>query len=345
MKEEVKKRLYYLDIIKLCALVLVFVCHYTRSLESRGVGFVCKVLPDSIFHLYIGSFGVTLFFIASGASLMYVYQEKLNVKNYFKKRFLGIYPMFWIAIIVATCISMFRNIGIDPSIPKGRIIYSILGWDGNALWWGANFYQLGEWFLGVIMCLYLLFPLLRKCVLRRPVLTTGAAGVIVVLSMLFFHSTLPLECFVLARMMEFVLGMLFIRYLAPFDNRCAVAGIVGVVGLAAAAVIDLSKYNIMLQILLVGASAFCLFSWIAKKISFLNIVKKLSGICAKYCFPFFLTHHYLLEWLTQRFTGYTLRRSEVYLLCLACFAVSWVVSYYLDRVTKAVLVFFKTVKN
>ena len=92
MKEEVKKRLYYLDIIKLCALVLVFVCHYTRSLESRGVGFVCKVLPDSIFHLYIGSFGVTLFFIASGASLMYVYQEKLNVKNYFKKRFLGIYP-------------------------------------------------------------------------------------------------------------------------------------------------------------------------------------------------------------------------------------------------------------
>ena len=130
-----------------------------------------------------------------------------------------------------------------------------------------------------------------------------------------------------------------------FDNRCAVAGIVGVVGLAAAAVIDLSKYNIMLQILLVGASAFCLFSWIAKKISFLNIVKKLSGICAKYCFPFFLTHHYLLEWLTQRFTGYTLRRSEVYLLCLACFAVSWVVSYYLDRVTKAVLVFFKTVKN
>ena len=77
MKEEVKKRLYYLDIIKLCALVLVFVCHYTRSLESRGVGFVCKVLPDSIFHLYIGSFGVTLFFIASGASLMYVYQKEI----------------------------------------------------------------------------------------------------------------------------------------------------------------------------------------------------------------------------------------------------------------------------
>lgn len=56
-----KERLIYLDVIKAIALVFVFSCHFTRSLEANGVGFVCKVLPDQIFDLYIGSFGVTLF--------------------------------------------------------------------------------------------------------------------------------------------------------------------------------------------------------------------------------------------------------------------------------------------
>ena len=128
-----KERLIYLDVIKAIALVFVFSCHFTRSLEANGVGFVCKVLPDQIFDLYIGSFGVTLFFIASGASLMYVYGEKLDWTVYLKKRFTGIYPMFWIAFLTATFISFFRDGGIRKGVPGWKIIFSILGIDGNTL--------------------------------------------------------------------------------------------------------------------------------------------------------------------------------------------------------------------
>ena len=127
--------------------------------------------------------------------------------------------MFWLAFLSATCISLFRNIGIDINIPKWKIIYSVLGIDGNALWWGINFYQLGEWFLSVIICLYIIFPLLRIVVLKYPVLSVIGSVMILTGCIVFFKSRMPVECFVAARILEFVLGMLFVRYIKAGDFR------------------------------------------------------------------------------------------------------------------------------
>lgn len=59
------------------------------------------MLPDTLFGMYLGSYGVTLFFIVSGAVLMYIYGDKeIDLASYYKKRFLGIYPMFWLAFAI-----------------------------------------------------------------------------------------------------------------------------------------------------------------------------------------------------------------------------------------------------
>ena len=73
-----KERLVYFDIIKFIAVICVFTVHFTRTLEYF-LNFDFKILPDRIFGVYLGGFGVTLFFITSGASLMYVYDEKLDL--------------------------------------------------------------------------------------------------------------------------------------------------------------------------------------------------------------------------------------------------------------------------
>lgn len=165
-----RERLLYLDMIKFFAVICVFVCHFTRTLEYYGISFSFKILPDELFSLYTGYVGVTLFFIASGAALMYVYDKECILKTYYKKRFMGIYPMLWITFIFAFCIQFFQYKGYDYTIPKYNIIYSVLGFD--ALVFAANitktFYVVGEWFLGVIIILYIIFPLLRKCVLKYP---------------------------------------------------------------------------------------------------------------------------------------------------------------------------------
>lgn len=337
-----KERLIYLDVIKAIALVFVFSCHFTRSLEANGVGFVCKVLPDQIFDLYIGSFGVTLFFIASGASLMYVYGEKLDWKVYLKKRFTGIYPMFWIAFLTATFISFFRDGGIRKGVPGWKIIFSILGIDGNTLWWGMNFYRLGEWFLSVIIALYLLFPLLRIGVKKFPAVTMAASLVIAGLCILFFHSQMPTGCFVLSRIAEFVFGMVMIWYCPKIKIWQFVSG---VVLMALAAIFNPGRYSDMIQTIMIRIGAYWGLGFVFQKIPLGRVLTRIVEFLAAYSYAFFLTHHYLLEWLTTRFTGITLERAEIYLLYAGCFVVTIFVSMGLVRVNRAILGVFSPVKK
>lgn len=334
-----KERLIYLDVIKAVALIFVFSCHFTRSLEANGVGFDCKVLPDQIFDLYIGSFGVTLFFITSGASLMYVYGEKLEWKTYLKKRFTGIYPMFWIAFFAATLISFFRDGCIRQGVPGWKIIYSILGIDGNMLWWGMNFYRLGEWFLSVIIALYLLFPLLRLGVKKIPAVTMAVSLVVAGLCIVFFHSQMPTGCFVFARVSEFVFGMVMIQYCRKIKSWQFAAGIVIVV---LAAVFNPGRYSDMIQTILIGIGSYWGLGYMFQKISIGRILTGIVEFLAGISYAFFLTHHYLLEWLTTRFTGLTLGRSEVYLLYLGCFVITVLVSVGLVKLNHSVLkIFYK----
>ena len=122
-----KERLAYLDIIRTIAVISVLVCHYTRALESNGIGYLNKILPDFPFSLYLGSYGVSLFFIISGASLMYVYSEKCEVLTFFKKRFWAIYPMFWLAYIIAFLYNFWVNKGMFYAYPKSRFLLTFFG--------------------------------------------------------------------------------------------------------------------------------------------------------------------------------------------------------------------------
>lgn len=84
-----KERLLYLDLIKLVAVIMVFTIHFTRTLEYAQINFTTHVLPDTLFGMYLGSYGVTLFFIVSGAVLMYIYGDKeIDLASYYKKDFL-----------------------------------------------------------------------------------------------------------------------------------------------------------------------------------------------------------------------------------------------------------------
>lgn len=155
-----RPRLFYLDLIRAIAAVLIVITHYNNPfLQSH------PVFINEPFGIYIGNLGVSLFLIISGAALMYNHGgvKKLELKSFYWKRFKTLYPMFWIAFIVANAFLFLRAGGNPhPGVPKENIIFSILGVDGllaNAAI--PTFYTLGEWFLGFIIIFYLVFPLLR----------------------------------------------------------------------------------------------------------------------------------------------------------------------------------------
>lgn len=342
-----KQRLYELDLIKLVAMLAVFTIHFTKDLEGAGVQMASKIMPDYIFNIYLGGFGVSLFFIVSGASLMYVYGESGRLKSFYKKRFLSIYPMFWMAFFISTAIQFFRYHGINETIPKWKIIYSILGIDGNALWWGPNFYQVGEWFLGVIICLYLIFPLLRKMFNRSVIFTVVASGIIYVICILFFNTTLPIECFFLARVPEFLFGMLFIKYRALFKKWAAVG--VAALAIALICIFPMESIHVMIRILVVGTSSFIILAKLFSLIPFDKIkCRLLSTFCSwggKYNYAFFLTHHFIIVLVASWFAGSILRRSEVWLLYFSCLAITAICTWLLYKLHKNIMSIFGKKEN
>ena len=93
---------------------------------------------------------------------MYVYENELDVLKFWKKRFINIYPMFWIAYIFAMLFNFYRIGSIDTSIGKWRYIFSILGIDGYIANWGVQtFFLVGEWFLGYIIIIYIIIIYIR----------------------------------------------------------------------------------------------------------------------------------------------------------------------------------------
>ncbi|MEG1958059.1 MAG: acyltransferase family protein, partial [Lachnospiraceae bacterium] len=185
-----KERLFYLDFVRAIAAVAIILTHFNAVYLFMNNPMPEKsVITVSVSNIYIGSWGVSLFFIISGAALMYVYDEKCELKKFFQKRFLAIYPMFWIAYSCAFLYLFYVNKGVNNGAPKINMILTILGLDGYLAENIPTFYILGEWFLGAIIIMYLIFPLLRILINKFPVAL--AIGIIVLYIISIWKYNLP----------------------------------------------------------------------------------------------------------------------------------------------------------
>lgn len=106
----------------------------------------------------VGSFLVTIFFAVSGALLHYHYADHPSLSGYYIKRWRGIYPMFYLGylyfLVIKTCDNR------TPFYRGGawRYVFTLLGMDGYLEPRVSTYYIIGEWFLGAIIILYLLYP-------------------------------------------------------------------------------------------------------------------------------------------------------------------------------------------
>ena len=120
------------------------------------------------------------------------------------------YPAFWLGF---GALFLYGEVlhGNNADIPRWRVIFSVLGLDGYLAPVTVTFYKIGEWFLGVILILYLVFPLLLRC------METAAHRRVLALCMAVLAVVWPLVCpapweaghTVLGRLPAFALGVWF----------------------------------------------------------------------------------------------------------------------------------------
>lgn len=174
-----------LDVVRLAALLPVLCYHY--CIEAARLGFA---VPTALIGRGMADWveiGLAWFFLLSGAALCLQWQGRFSARRYFVGRVAATYPAFWLGFAALFVYGEVLH-GNNADIPRWRVVFSVLGLDGYLAPVTVTFYKIGEWFLGVILILYLVFPLLLWCMetpLRRRALGVLMAVLAVVCPLLW----------------------------------------------------------------------------------------------------------------------------------------------------------------
>ncbi|WP_213504462.1 acyltransferase family protein [Paenibacillus faecis] len=322
-----KTRLFFLDFVRAVSMLMIVIYHFNMSLlghsvTARDVSMI--VIPGD----YLG-IGVSVFLILSGAALMYTYQNGLSLKVFLKKRFLSIYPMFWIAYIIVFFYMFYTYLSINHQAPKAKFLLTILGFDGYLLWTGTNYYIIGEWFLGLIIILYIIFPLLRRLIDKFPVFLLVIIVIAFIVTVENYPFRIPILYNPIIRLPEFLLGMYFIKYIKHVKFYQFVIALCFAYPFM---IVDGIPLNPIYKFTIIGLSLFVVLSYIGQCLKSDRLRKPILFI-SKYSYAIFLVHHVVIEQMMIRFNGRSLTVVETHMLFFIMFIFILLISKALSSFT------------
>lgn len=96
-----KQKIYELDYIRGICCILVVLYHYTTR--------YCEAFTDLnySFSVPFGHMAVCSFFALSGFLCLYTGKEDISLVSYFKNKFIRLYPVFWVSMIITTLVCVF----------------------------------------------------------------------------------------------------------------------------------------------------------------------------------------------------------------------------------------------
>lgn len=333
-----KERRNEFDLIRAVSTVWIVLFHYSYSFVQYAVGGR---------HIYLmmhangtwGALYVSLFFMLSGASLYYNWQDRLtsfsgkgSVLEFYKKRWLAIFPLFYITWFL---FYMMNVISFNWLWNWGgryyKLILTFLGIDGYFMYKDMNYYTVGEWFLGAIIMLYILYPLLQWCMKKIPVIST------VVIAGLFGLNTgrrlipalAPYNAWVeisdninlITCLFSFWIGMLLVSGGRRIINKAsfAICFIAAVLIMAVPLPVSTLIVTPVLAVCYYVVLSFVSIWLDGKRGKWnLDIYDRITRFFSKYSFAIFLVHHNIIQKMMSLFIGkeFTYFFSIVYFLLI-----------------------------
>ena len=295
-----KKRINFLDVLRFLAFGMIIFYHLVVRLHLSGCYELSKVeVFYSNHNIHMGTIGVTMFFFISGLGLMLSTKDKFNLKEYLKKRFFKILLPFYIAysMVFAVYSVIERGFTFFGNIPLWRFLFTIIGIDGYLYEYGIEtFYLIGEWFLGCIILMYLLFPVLRKCMIKYRNITM-LISTICYLFLICLDNEIWYVKF-LCYLYVYILGM-YIAFSLDRIKRWSLIIAVPII------CINLFYPNTLpvashLRTLIFTMAVFVAFSQLENILSKCNWLMKFIRMCCNYSFEIYLIHHVIIIYFTRR---------------------------------------------
>lgn len=289
-----KGRIKSFDVIRAISTLGIIVYHYSFNYIEYGITgnhpYFAK-FPTGDW----GSVLVALFFMLSGASLYLGHSKYENPLKFYGKRWLAIFPVFYLAYIPAY-IGKSLDMGIwNWGGLRRNFIYTILGVDGYFLnpGYNINYYRIGEWFLGAIVLIYLLYPVIRLSFSNK-----YSRMIFSLVLFVLFVLNLQKDWFVISDgknlitcIFNFYIGMWICLYKDNLKNKkIAIAAFVFMVVFM---ICPVGIYTIFIASL-VALFLFIIFLNISDFLVKFKLVDKLVGFYSKNSFAMFLIHHLVI---------------------------------------------------
>jgi len=215
-KARKKHKLYEICLMRvLCALGIIVYHFNGRS--------ACNIkIFDRIANGFWGPILVTIFFSISGAVLYYNYNGSFNIVRFYYKRWKSIYPAFYLCFIYLYLQNVFKYGKIFYNDKPASLILSFLGLDGYFYYKSPNYYLIGEWFIGAIIMLYIIYPLLVKVYNKQPLVTIAIvlAGYAFILNTNFF--TISVSRNLISCLISFLFGIVAIQNKSIIENKLTI---------------------------------------------------------------------------------------------------------------------------
>lgn len=210
-------RIFGIDFARCICIIIIIVFHYAETTRNEF----------KILHFTAnGSFGqlaVAVFFAISGMSLHLKYPSFTtgkSLKTFWFRRWRAIFPMFYVSFLAFFLLKAAASRKLFYEAHPVTLLLTLLGMDGYFKYAVNNYSIVGEWFLGAIILLYILYPLICFVMKKSRVLIPVflIAGYMLVLKTDIFD-IYPTHNLIVC-MAPFYAGILFMKhYEAVHINR------------------------------------------------------------------------------------------------------------------------------
>lgn len=205
-----QRRIVFLDLLRVLAVLLVVFSHYIDSPRFLGI--------KDFYWVSIGGIGVTLAIVLSGMSLEYNHGgQKYRYGEFIWNRLMRIYPTYWLSLAAGVIL----GVTLLPSDVLGFLMTVTAFEVFEAKPW-ADLARLGiNWFVGLIVVLYFLYPFLSRAVRAHPRTTMLLALLVSVVSRSlvgrYWMVERPTDWFPPCRLFEFTLGIWLVNNRRAFS--------------------------------------------------------------------------------------------------------------------------------
>ena len=357
--QSLKKRYIGLDIFRLMAVAAVLMLHTVKHLQA-------DYGPLQNFAR-MGAVVMTAFFMISGFSLFISNAsqnviELPNLKNFFRKRIIGIVPMYYVTYILFVvfyfCASrIIDTLNYSLGNELSLVPVELLGIQ-------SNFYSLGDyshngmtWFVSCLLMCYLVYPLMQE--VAKQISSKAKIIIIVLISVILLYSPMIQVIYntesnysnPFFRILEFFIGVLLASMKPQYDEipfvkkyvcnwvTVFIADILMVAVITAAVSLGFSVRNYMLY------SAFCLPFFIVMLIGFSGVSSnalsksKVIRYCSDISYVFFLAQLFSETVCNILIVQFNIRNNLIVILLgwLVCAAVAVLMHEVFEKPVKKIL--------